>query len=160
MMMTGLVTCDDDDDDDEWLCQRWSVAWETRWWKAIGDLLKYIIVFILKNHNQIHWLNYVSIFPLKCHTCQLVKWHHRFKSNSLLGTVCTLYSLQCTLSSIYWGMKIEGHPDNATSCQDFLFLILHPFQGAWERGKAGRWKNSLENIGRFTINGKIYITPI
>ena len=74
MMMTGLVTCDDDDDDDdEWLCQRWSVAWETRWWKAIGDLLKYIIVFILKNHNQIHWLNYVSIFPLKCHTCQLVK---------------------------------------------------------------------------------------
>ena len=53
MMMTGLVTCDDDDDD-EWLCQRWSVAWETQWWKAIGDLLKYVIVFISKNHNQIH----------------------------------------------------------------------------------------------------------
>ena len=109
MMMTGLVTCDDDDDDDddEWLCQRWSVAWETRWWKAIGDLLKFVIVFISKNQNHIHWLNYVSIFPLKCHMCHMSTWHCQVTS-SLQVKLFAWYSMYIVQFTVYTEQYILG----------------------------------------------------
>ena len=75
-------------------------------------------------------------------------WHCQVTSSLQVKLFAwySMYIVQFTVNSIYWGMKIEGHPDNATCCQDFLFLILHFFKELEREGRPAAGRTPLKTL--------------